>query len=537
MGVLSLLHNLLSSALFILYQLIQSALHVLLSPTPPPPHARLKRPKIAIIGAGLTGVSAAAHCVGHGFDCRIFEASPPENLGGIWAKVNQTSGLQIHSLMYRFHPSVKWKKGYPNRGEIVEAITNLWHRYGLESKTNFNTRVTNVYKDPSDGRWIINDPSYGKFEGVIAAVGTCGDPKMPTLPGQEYFNEDEIHHSSSLDGKSAKGKKVAIIGGGASAVEALEFVASQQAEHAFILARSEKWIIPRNPFIDGLLALNIFGTETALSFIPENILRLFFYRDLYDLSPPRNSGKGLFTETPMVNDHVLDLVRSGKASWLRGDILGYDKSGKGIRFNRRSQGSPKNAPGTEMLVEADMVIMATGYERPSLKFLPDEVFRPPYSPPNWYLQVFPPGYGDICCNNCTYVSGIGSVGNYHIGIYTRFLLMYLVDPLARPRTWWMKRWIDMTRFVKSCAPLRGGGLEFFTYSELLYWFVFTITVNPFRWKWAAFVLCGIGKDLPLKVVESEDEVRNGMGDAWGDCKTGEGIWMGSGASRRRTRDG
>ena len=242
-------------------------------------------------------------------------------------------------------------------------------------------------RDSSNGRWIVNDPSYGTFDGIIVAIGTCGAPKMPTLPGQEHFDKNAIHHSSELDGTSAKNKKVAIIGGGASAVEALEFVASQQAEHAFILARSEKWIIPRNPLIDSLLALNIFGTETMFSWIPENILRLFFYRDLYDLSPPRNSGKGLFTEIPMVNDNVLELVRSGKASWLRGDVLGYDRTSKGIRFNRRPQGSSKNDPGSETLIEADMVIMATGYERPSLEFLPDEVFRPPYAPPNWYLQV------------------------------------------------------------------------------------------------------------------------------------------------------
>jgi hypothetical protein len=238
-------------------------------------------------------------------------------------------------------------------------------------------------------------------------------------------------------------------------------------------------------------------------------LRLFFYRDLYDISPPSRSSKGIFEETPMVNTQVLDLIRSDKASWLRGDILGYDASGKGIRFNKRSRGVPKDGPGSEKLIEADVVIMATGYKRPSLNFLPQEAFQEPYEPPNWYLQVFPPDYPEICCTNCTYVNAIGTVGHFHIGIYTRFLLMYLVDPLARPRTRWMKRWIDMTRFIKSKAP--GGAFEFFTYSELIYWFCFTIVINPFRWKWAAFVLFGIGKGLPLSVVKQEDKARNGLG--------------------------
>jgi NADPH-dependent 2,4-dienoyl-CoA reductase/sulfur reductase-like enzyme len=71
--------------LLLLYQLIQWVLDKILSSTPPPRHDKLRRPKIAIIGAGLTGVSAAAHCVGHGFDVVIFEACGPDVLGGIWS--------------------------------------------------------------------------------------------------------------------------------------------------------------------------------------------------------------------------------------------------------------------------------------------------------------------------------------------------------------------------------------------------------------------------------------------------------------------
>lgn len=68
-----------------LYQAWQFFVSKFLSPDPPPPNAHLRRPRIAIIGAGLTGVSAAAHCVGHGFDVVIFEADGRENLGGIWS--------------------------------------------------------------------------------------------------------------------------------------------------------------------------------------------------------------------------------------------------------------------------------------------------------------------------------------------------------------------------------------------------------------------------------------------------------------------
>jgi cation diffusion facilitator CzcD-associated flavoprotein CzcO len=142
--------------------------------------------------------------------------------------------------MYRFHPSVHWSGGYPNRQQIVSQITELWKRYGLESKTKFETRVEKVYQHEK-GHWIINNTSEGRYDGIIAAVGTCGDAKMPHIPGMDKF-KGEIYHSSDLTGKRAKGKSMIIIGGGASAVEALEFASHEEADKIYILARSDKWI-------------------------------------------------------------------------------------------------------------------------------------------------------------------------------------------------------------------------------------------------------------------------------------------------------
>jgi len=170
----------------LVYQLIQYIIAKLLSPTPPSPHTKLSRPRIAVIGgsflpfhfpfqsnwplAGLTGVSSAAHCVGHGFDVVIFEAGGRDQLGGIWARVNNTSGLQIHSLMYRFHPNVQWSNGYPTRQQIIDAIEDVWKTYHLEDKTKFGVRVERVWQE-SDEKWFVNSEEYGKFDGIIAAVG------------------------------------------------------------------------------------------------------------------------------------------------------------------------------------------------------------------------------------------------------------------------------------------------------------------------------------------------------------------------------
>ena len=307
--------------------------------------------------------------------------------------------------MYRFHPSVKWGQGYPDRQQIVSQITQLWKRYGLQERTKFNTRVTKVYQD-KQGRWIINDPSNGRFDGVIPAIGSCGDPKMPHIENQEAF-KGEIYHSSRLDGKTASGKRVLIVGGGASAVEGLEFVIHTNAKSTSVLARSDKWIIPRNAIVDILLAFNVFGQETIFSWIPESLLRRLFYRDLADLAP--SSSQGLFTGTPMVNSDIFHQIRAGKASWLRGDIIRFTEHG--MLFNHRAAGVPKNGPGREEEIPADMVLMATGFHRPSLSFLPPEDFQDPYQPPSWYLQVFPPEHVSVAAINCTYANAIGTVGS------------------------------------------------------------------------------------------------------------------------------
>jgi hypothetical protein len=71
------------------YLLFQSILTWVFSPAPPPPASTangLPKKRVAVIGAGLTGVSSAAHCIGHGFDVQLFEARPKDKgLGGIWS--------------------------------------------------------------------------------------------------------------------------------------------------------------------------------------------------------------------------------------------------------------------------------------------------------------------------------------------------------------------------------------------------------------------------------------------------------------------
>lgn len=266
------------------------------------------RPRVAIIGAGITGISTACHILDAGYECHIFEAGPRESIGGIWQKVNNTSQLQIHSNFYRFHPAVEWKSDYPNRQEILGQVNRLWNVYDLESRTTFGCKVTSTSQE-EDGKWIVNNRDNGYFDGIVAAIGTCGDVYAPRMAGQEDF-KGQIIHSSELSRETIKGKDVLVVGGGASAVEALEFACDNGAASVKVLARSEKWFIPRNPMLNMALAGTIGDKYGILGWILEFIIRLFFYREFSEMAPPSNGVDGLYNGTPIVNSRIFKLMVS-----------------------------------------------------------------------------------------------------------------------------------------------------------------------------------------------------------------------------------
>lgn len=164
--------------------------------------------------------------------------------------------------------------------------------------------------DPSRSRWIINGGEDGIFDAVIVTVGTCGKPKwihfegMPENVGKDpesssssdSQSEKETHsdlftkpiiHSSQLDSPEVSasdlaGKKIVVIGSGASGVEAVETALARVAEEGgpettiWMVARSDKWIIPRNIVVDTFLACQPFGREMPLRSVSSAFASYFF---------------------------------------------------------------------------------------------------------------------------------------------------------------------------------------------------------------------------------------------------------------------
>ncbi|KAJ6531194.1 FAD/NAD-P-binding domain-containing protein [Mycena capillaripes] len=509
------------------YVLVQYMLIAIFKAPPPksPDEPRNPYGRVAVIGAGLTGVSSAAHCISHNFEVVIFEAAPRSGLGGIWSHVNSTSGLQLNSHLYRFHPAVIWRHAFPLKDEIVSEITRIWKEYQLEPRTRFDTPVTSVKRVESESgshQWLINDGTEEPFDAVIVTIGTCGKPKwihfdgMPKGVGEDSdsknSDEDEskeqtdvfekpIIHSSDLDSESVseetiKGKKVVVIGSGASGVEAVETAIQRGAGEIVMIARTDKWIIPRNIFFDTFLACQPFGREMPLSFLWESFLKHWHYHGVTDLVPAHT---GLFEGTPVVNDEFLRHVKHGKCKYVRGDPIRLTSSG--VLTNVRERDTKPGSEGTKKTIDAEVIVLATGFERPKISFLDDSLFPEDYQRPDLYLQNFSTEDWSVLLTNSSYMSGIGTVGHFHIGIYTRILLTLLLDENARPSPKDMKLWVDVVRFIKRGAA--GGPLGFFTYAELTIWVVMFHLFRLDRLRWFFFILFGWG--VHEKKGRKEDE--------------------------------
>ena len=93
-------------------------------------------------------------------------------------------------------------------------------------------------REVEGGRWVVvgDGEEYGVFDGVVVAVGTCGRVSVPCISGVGDFAGQSCH-SRELDGVDVRGKRVVVVGGGASAVEAMEFAVDHGAGSVVVVTR------------------------------------------------------------------------------------------------------------------------------------------------------------------------------------------------------------------------------------------------------------------------------------------------------------
>ena len=201
-----------------------------------------------IVGAGFTGLGTAIKLRQAGVD-DIVIVERGGRVGGTW-RDNTYPGVacDIPSMLYSFsfvkNPS--WTRAYPSGAEICDHIEDMADRHGLLPLIHFDTEVTGLTFDEQTGVWTVTTNRRKRFQArtVVLASGPLADHKFPDIRGIDTYQGHKIHSASWDHDYDFTGKRVAVIGTGASAVQIVPELV-KTAAFVKVFQRTPGWVLPR----------------------------------------------------------------------------------------------------------------------------------------------------------------------------------------------------------------------------------------------------------------------------------------------------
>ncbi len=212
----------------------------------PPPSG--KAPRVAILGAGMSGICAAIKLREAGVrDITILERS--DGVGGTW-RDNHYPGsacdVPSHLYSFSFAPNPDWSRKFSPQSEILAYFERVAREYGLLPFCRFGVEVVRATFDEDRKVWRIELDGGEVVEAdvFIAATGQLNRPYVPDIPGLDEFEGTWFHSARWDHDHSFEGEAVAVIGNGASAVQFVPHVA-RNAASLIQFQRSANWILPK----------------------------------------------------------------------------------------------------------------------------------------------------------------------------------------------------------------------------------------------------------------------------------------------------
>lgn len=203
--------------------------------------------KIAIIGTGFAGLGAAIQLQKHGFyDYLLFERA--DDVGGVW-RDNHYPGaacdVESHLYSFSFAPSPSWSHMFSRQPEILRYLQHCVVEFGLGDRIRYGHGVEEAAWNERDQRWVL-DTTRGRYTAdvVIAGMGGLSEPSIPALPGLSSYRGDAFHSARWRHDVDLRGKRVAVIGSGASAIQFVPAIVPE-VEQLVLFQRTPAWVLPR----------------------------------------------------------------------------------------------------------------------------------------------------------------------------------------------------------------------------------------------------------------------------------------------------
>lgn len=206
---------------------------------------------VVIVGAGFGGIGAAIQCKQLGYrNIAILERE--SDLGGVW-HVNRYPGLAVDlpspTYSFDFEPNPYWSRLYAPGAEIKQYAEHVADKYDVRRYMRFDTKVENARWDDEQKVWQVTlaggETVTGRF--LIAATGFMSQACFPDIPGVTEFAGKVIHTTAWDDTYDLTGRRVAIIGTGATAVQLIPELAKKASELS-VYQRTPIHVVPKQDF-------------------------------------------------------------------------------------------------------------------------------------------------------------------------------------------------------------------------------------------------------------------------------------------------